>query len=37
MFTIHFDDYVIRKENSSNYELNVYSTANLDFILVPCK
>ena len=36
-YTIHFDDYVIRKESSSNYELNVYSTANLDFILVPCK
>jgi len=36
-YEVHFDDYVIRSESNGQYELAYYSTAQLDFILVPLK
>lgn len=34
---LYFDDYVIRSERDGKYELQYYSTAQLDFIVVPLK
>lgn len=34
---IHFDDYIIRSASSNTFELEYYSTSDLDFIMVPLK
>ena len=34
---VEFDDYIIRSEDNGEYELEYYTTGDLDFILIPQK